>query len=193
MERDSKTAPSQRPHSSVQSDHDTTRTQSTSSDPDPDPDLALEVIRIRDQRSTTESIPEVTYDLVRNEGSPTAEDILGQSTEAQSQPEDKGKAPTMSYPGDYHYQSRMGGSAYGGQRSTSSGNSQHLDPSRTTTGSSSSGSSSSASTPRHGTEGTNPLKKDDKSCGGAGSGVGSGGSGASSSRSRLVAGVFVRY
>ena len=116
-----------------------------------------------------------------------------QPTDEQSQ--DKGKEPDMSYPGDYYHYSRM-----------SSGQSERrVDTSRSSTTSS---GSSNASTPRQGSEPArgSGQKKDDRSgsgggssggssgAGGSTSGTGSGsGSGSGSGRSRLVAGVFVRY
>jgi hypothetical protein len=189
MEQGSNSAPRRASQNTVHPDNGTIRSQPSSPEQGLKP--ALEGIRSGGNQDTTATTPDITYDPVRSEGSPTAGDNPGQKT--RSQPEDKGKAPDMSYPGDYYYQSRMGSNAYSGKTSTSSSNNQRLDTSRTTTGSSSSGSSSSASTPRQGTEGSNTYKKDDKSGGGGGSGVGSGASGGSGSRSRLVAGVFVRY
>jgi hypothetical protein len=98
------------------------------------------------------------------------------------QTQDKEEDPDMSYPGDYHY-SRM-----------SSGQSdRQIEMSRSST--TSSGSSSNASTPRQGSEPArgSDSKKDDRS-GSGGSSRGGGSSGGSGgSRSKLVAGVFVRY
>ncbi|OCT51138.1 hypothetical protein CLCR_09154 [Cladophialophora carrionii] len=105
--------------------------------------------------------------------------------------EDNREERDMSYPGDYHY-SRMA-SAQSERERTSSSTHRGPDTSRSST---SSGSSSNASTPCQGTEPARDTKKDDRSGSGGG---GSGGAGASSSsssggsRSRLVAGVFVRY
>jgi hypothetical protein len=106
--------------------------------------------------------------------------------------QDKGKEKEtgMSYPGDYHY-SRMS-AAQGSQRSSASD--RRPDMSRS---GASSGSSSNASTPRQGTDAARDNKKDDRSSGsgasGNGSSTGSGSGSGGSSRSRLVAGVFVRY
>lgn len=121
-------------------------------------------------------------------------------TEDNNESQDKGKAPEtqMSYPGDYYHYSRMASGQSERDRTTSTTN-RRPDTSRSsTTSGSSSSSSSSASTPRQGSEAARDKKKDDKSGSGGGSGSAStsgGGSsgGSGSSRSRLVAGVFVRY
>ncbi|KIW32758.1 uncharacterized protein PV07_04282 [Cladophialophora immunda] len=98
-----------------------------------------------------------------------------------SREKDKGKEREMSYPGDYYHST-----------TTSSPQDRRPEISRTSP-------SSSASTPRQGSEeAKSDDKKDDRTGGGSGSGSsGGGGSGSASasgsSRSRLVAGVFVRY
>ena len=95
------------------------------------------------------------------------------------QPQDKGKEPEMSYPGDY-YHSGMGSAQCGRGQATSSSTTR------------SSNSSSNASTPCQGSEsGRGENKKDDRL--GSGGGEGANGSSSRTGRSRLVAGVFVRY
>lgn len=96
------------------------------------------------------------------------------------QQQDKGKDRDMSNPGDYYHSRIAGGASSSISRTTTSGSG------------SSSSSSSNASTPRPGSEGARDTKKKDDRSGGGGSSSGSSGA-SGGSRSRLVAGVFVRY
>ena len=135
----------------------------------------------------------------RSSTSPPAEQEEPLAPDTDEQLENKGEEPEtqMSYPGDYYHYSRMSSGQSEREKTTSSTTNRRPDTSRSSTNS---GSNSSASTPRQGSEVARDNKKDDRSGSGGGSGSASttgGGSGSGStsgsSRSRLVAGVFVRY
>ncbi|KAJ9609970.1 hypothetical protein H2200_006300, partial [Cladophialophora chaetospira] len=147
------------------------------------------------------AVPEVVSNPSESEGeeksgsTPPAEQAETLAPDTDEQVEDKGKEreTQMSYPGDYYHYSRMASGQSEREKTSSSTANRRPDTSRS---SSSSGSNSSASTPRQGSEAARDNKKDDKSGSGGGSGGAStsgGGSASGSSRSRLVAGVFVRY
>jgi len=125
--------------------------------------------------------------------SPRAEQEEGLPRDTDEQSQDKGKEQEtqMSYPGDYYHYSRMTSGQTERERTTSSTIDRRPEMSRSSTNS---GSSSNASTPRQGSEAARDNKKDDRSGSGGGSASAStSGSGGGSNRSRLVAGVFVRY
>ncbi len=119
--------------------------------------------------------------------SPPADQAAAPSLDEQSQYKGKERETQMSYPGDYYHYSRMASGQSQKDRTNSSATDRRPETSRSSTNS---GSSSSASTPRQGSEAARDNKKDDRSGGGGGGG---GSASASGSRSRLVAGVFVRY
>ena len=140
---------------------------------------------------------EALYDFTREEEdaeSTATPWVEGQASSRSPEPtsdqssQDKGKEKEqgMSYPGDY-YHSGMARTQYGKATTTSTTIDRRPDASRSSTS-----SSSNASTPKQSPE---EARGDNKKGGSGSTGAsgGAAGSGSGSSRSRLVAGVFVRY